>query len=499
MLRTVCGRLTSDMNPHDIAAAPGRKADPARQTPRARFGPADHGYDPASMTADSDPYRRTLLGRADAAVLSRPAVRWLLAAAAAAVLIVPSVQFVAKIQEREFSVFRGEKLRSALGRWLADARALRDAEDPYGPGHWFPNPPLVLIALVPLTAMPVPAAGIVWAVAKVAATVAALAFLVRAYRRPTDVLPLGVIVMALVFSFRPIMSDLKHGNLNLFVLAAVAVCWALYVRGRDVPAGLFLALAITIKVTPALLLVYFACKRAWRVAAGAAAGLALFVAVLPSLCVGPARCSDLHVRWFNMLAAPYVLHGYVTTDILNQSLPGVLTRWMSASGFAMQTMDVDARLAAGMEEMARPATTAGRWLIRGAGLSVLAALAWLCRTATADRRDARLMLELALMLLAMLLLSERTWKHHLVTLPLVYLACWRALACFEWSARATGLLVAGMTLQFLLLSASAEGLLGERLADDLHDRGIILVGLLLCFVQTAVMLRRIPVRAGWGR
>jgi hypothetical protein len=50
-------------------------------------------------------------------------------------------------------------------------------------------------------------------------------------------------------------------------------------------------------------------------------------------------------------------------------------------------------------------------------------LALLCRTRTSDRRDPRLLGEFALVVLTMLFVSERSWKHHYVTvlLPITYL------------------------------------------------------------------------------
>src|SRR5262249_13143395 len=53
----------------------------------------------------------------------------------------------------------------------------------------------------------------------------------------------------------------------------------------------------------------------------------------------------------------------------------------------------------------------------------LALLAVLCRTRTRDRRDPRLLGEFALVVLTMLFVSERSWKHHYVTvlLPITYL------------------------------------------------------------------------------
>ena len=54
---------------------------------------------------------------------------------------------------------------------------------------------------------------------------------------------------------------------------------------------------------------------------------------------------------------------------------------------------------------------------------LLGLLAFFCRTKTTDRRDPRLLGEFALVVLTMLFVSERSWKHHYVTvlLPITYL------------------------------------------------------------------------------
>ncbi|MCH8970388.1 MAG: hypothetical protein IIA66_14875, partial [Planctomycetes bacterium] len=103
-----------------------------------------------------------------------------------------------------------------------------------------------------------------------------------------------------------------------------------------------------------------------------------------------------------------------------------------------------------------------------------------------SRRDPRLLLELSLVLVAMLLLSERTWKHHLVTLPIVYLATWQVLTCVDWSARFRMVFVAGLAVQFVLL-VLAKGTVALF-------AGVITFGLLLCFVQNAVLLGRMRTR-----
>jgi hypothetical protein len=295
--------------------------------------------------------------------------------------------------------------------------------------------------------------------------------------------------MAAVFSLRPIISDIQHGNLNIFVMVWLAVAWALYLRGNDLWAGIFIALAIVTKVTPALALVYFAYRRAWRVCLGAVLGLVLFFLVLPALYLGWDRNLELLRSWFEMLVAPFALHGYVTREIANQSLQGVAVRLLSNAGIlSIIAMPTEQALAAGMEEMVRPATALGALLRPTISLVVLGALAGLCRTRCSSRRDPRRLLEFGLVLLAMMLLSERTWKHHATTLPIIYLGLWFVVACGPWSDRTRGWWVAGLVAQMILLLGTSEGLVGERLGELLLDGGVFCWGLVLCFVQTGAML-----------
>ena len=71
--------------------------------------------------------------------------------------------------------------------------------------------------------------------------------------------------LTVVLSLRTILSDLTHGNVNLLILFLVVTGLAAFRRGRDMIAGILLALAIACKVTPALFIPYFLWKRAWRV------------------------------------------------------------------------------------------------------------------------------------------------------------------------------------------------------------------------------------------
>jgi len=285
------------------------------------------------------------------------------------------------------------------------------------------------------------------------------------------------------------VSDLQHANLNIFVMIWIALAWGLYLRGRDYWAGIFIALAITTKVTPGLLLVYFLYKRQWHVCLGALIGLVLFVMVLPGLYLGFGRNLQIMESWFNMQVVPFASGGWATLEIANQSLYSTLLRVLSSAHLlSIEHMPSDQALAAGMEEMARPVTAAGRMLRPAITLGLLASLAWLCRRRYPSRLDIRQLLEFSLVLLAMLLMGERTWKHHATTLPIVYLVFWYVLTCLPWSDRFRAGHVVGLAAQFFLLVAAGEGIMGDRLADMMLDGGFFCWGLLLCGVQTAIML-----------
>ncbi len=437
-------------------------------------------------------YRQTLLGQIDARILHYPAAPLIAAIVLAALLIVPSVQSSVRIRKVDKSAYRegGERHQTALGRWLPTAAVLSDASaDPYGTGHWFPTPPFVLMLLVPLSKLGFLSAGIIWAVLKTGGFTLAMAFLLRTLREQGIRIPLGVLIAAGIFGLRPIISDLQHANLNIFMMIWVALAWACFLRGQDLLAGTFIALAIVTKVTPALLLVYFLYKRQWKICLGAAIGLALVFLIIPGLYVGFARNIELHRNWYHMLAEPFARHGWATIEIANQSLYGVLLRILSNAGLlSIEHMSINQAMEIGMEEMARPVTALGNLIRPCITIGVLGSLAWLCRHRIQRRADIRVWLEFSLVLVAKLLMGERTWKHHATTLPIVYLAVWYVLTCLPWSPRFRAGCVAALAVQFAFLVAGGEGFLGDRLAERMLDGGVFCWGLLICGIQIAVML-----------
>ena len=81
-------------------------------------------------------------------------------------------------------------------------------------------------------------------------------------------------------------------------------------------------------MTPALFIPYFLWKRQWRVLAGCAAGLILFLwpGFVPALFLGWNENQQQVRSWYMEMVYPFVVEGKVTSDHPNQSLPGLVTR-----------------------------------------------------------------------------------------------------------------------------------------------------------------------------
>ena len=78
--------------------------------------------------------------------------------------------------------------------------------------------------------------------------------------------PYGVFGLIFVAS-RFWIADMQYGNTNVVILALCVGTVAADLRDRAWLAGLLLALAVTIKLTPVVLLGWFLARRRWRATA----------------------------------------------------------------------------------------------------------------------------------------------------------------------------------------------------------------------------------------
>ena len=307
--------------------------------------------------------------------------------------------------------------RSAFIRWRHQVLEMMSGTNIYD-DYYFPNPPIMPLTLYPIMALPPVTGAVIWFGLKVSMTALSVLMCLRMVRLGDRPVPSWVQAMIVLLTLRPVMSDLHHGNNNLLILFLVASTLTAWRKGYDVLAGLILGYAIAFKVTPGLFLLYFAYKRSWRTVGATVLGMGLFFLIVPSIFLGPEFNGVCLGTWWGRILSPYVGGDIAGDQEINQSMVGVISRLLTDSNRV-------GRYAVALK--VNLVSWDSRSVIRGIkilSVGLLGLLAWLCRTRTQRRNDPRLLGEFSLVVLTMLFVSERSWKHHYVTLllPYTYLA-----------------------------------------------------------------------------
>ena len=368
--------------------------------------------------------------------------------------------------------------RSAFVRWRHQVLEMMGGVDIYDK-HYFPNPPIMPLSLYPIMSLPPVEGAMIWFSLKAGMAALSVLMCLRMVRLGDRPVPSWVQAMIVLLSLRPIMSDLSHGSNNIFILFLVVATLTAWRKGYDVLAGLILAYAIAFKVTPGLFLLYFAYKRSWRTVGATALGLGIFLLIVPSIFLGYEFNGICLASWWKRMLSPYVDSDFVSPQEINQSLIGVLTRLLTENKIGTERYAL--KLHVNVAALDHKVLAKGLKLF---SLGLVGLLAWLCRTRAARRDDPRLLGEFALVVLTMLFVSERSWKHHYVTLvlPYTYLAYRVGVAGLP---RATRTALGGVLVLSALLIATTSDVVGKLFA---HSQGHKLAQAYGMFLWSGVVL-----------
>jgi hypothetical protein len=381
--------------------------------------------------------------------------------------------------------FKARDDRSAFLRWRP--QVLDIARVDIYERYTYPNPPIMALILWPLAQLPPLVGSFAWFAIKLLLAAVALNWIFLIIQHRDDPFPAGAQLLAVGLSLRPIMGDLSHGNVNLFILFLVTgSLWAFYYR-RDFTAGLVLALAIACKLTPALFVPYFLWKRAWRLLIGSAVGLALWLVLVPGIFLGMNRNLGLLESWYGCMVKPFVEKGEVTTDHTNQSLPGLAYRLLTHSPSAYDgSAPTEYRNIAEIDPL---------WLQLGLKASMAAftlLVVLTCRTPADMRGGWRRAAEYSIIVLGMLLFSERTWKHHCVTLALPFAVISYYLCVHAGRGPLRTLLVCSLVASALLMAATVGGVGDTAQWAKVAEGWGAYVWLYLILIGALVLLLRQP-------
>jgi hypothetical protein len=322
----------------------------------------------------------------------------------------------------------GERLAGFPEPTTRPLAGMKPAELHDHPARMFPNMPFVAILLTPLDWLSLPAMGVFVNLLKIAAILAALVWSASAVNDRDHRMGDWVLGLALLFALPNILGEIQHANTNTFVLAAIAAHLWLYRRGRDSAAGAALAFAICLKMTPVLFAVYWLYQRNWKLLSGMLVALALFVVIIPLVALGAGRYESLTATWIGNMIVPGLLHNAPYPTHENQSLWGFFSRVFMHCNIYLRPDDSPFADEFGYINIASLGTVQARYVMTAAKLVFLGVMAWAIGWRQLSRRDGRRGLHYALVLLAMLILNQRTWDHHAAVLLPAYLAIWYALA-----------------------------------------------------------------------
>jgi hypothetical protein len=370
------------------------------------------------------------------------------------------ILFIGLSVQHSFKAFGTQSShRTAFLRWRAEIQKLMGGVEIYRASN-FPNPPIMPIMLSPLVFVPPWLGSLCWFYLKVGMALVSIYWVCRLVESKNRPFPTWAKVLMVLLALRPIMGDLSHGNVNLFILFILVAALYAFCQRQEFVAGLLLGLSITCKVTPALFVPYFVWKRAWWTLAGCAVGLILFFLIIPGLFLGMEHNVHLLTGWYEGMVKPFVIDGVVTAEHNNQSLPGLVYRLFTHTPSFITYPD-GKPFGAGYSNICDLDPLLVRWLLKGCMALFAGLVVWTCRTPTTGRRRGwRLGAEFSLVVLGMLLFSERTWKHHCVTLifPFAVISYYlgacrpgRGLRCY---------LIGTLVTVMLLMSSTSTGLLG---------------------------------------
>lgn len=399
----------------------------------------------------------------------------------------------------------------AIGRWVKVVQpfwsgqniyAGYDTAEPNALVVLHPNMPFIVILMTPFAHLSPDALAAVWNTLKFLALIVTVLLAVRLVNHNGQRMPDWVVGLAALWSLAFVMGDIRHGNTNIFVLTAIALHLWLYRRGKDWLSGGALALAICLKMTPALFILYWLYQRSWKILAATVLFLTTFAVVVPATAMGPHRYAEFTGTWLKNLIQPGLVKGDWYPIHINQSLSGVAGRYLLGGPGGNLEWNPD--------DLPYSAMTKFQWInvvsldpaaakivVRIGQTLIVLLMAWAIGWRRLPRDDGRRSLHYALVLAAILLLNQRTWDHHAAILLIADLAVWYAIAFARVSRRARLASLAMMAAALLAFAAVPAATLAARLAghakqadawaNALDAYGPMFLHFLLVFLSAVVL------------
>ena len=399
------------------------------------------------------------------------------------------------------------------GAWLLDHGSLDRGYDvsggqvtPRGTLDWYW--PFVHRLMSILAVLPYRPAGYVWLALNLAAMLTTIRLIGRHLTGlpPQDWPVTQLVAFAILLAYW--LWEFRLNQINILTMLLVVgsfVCWQ---QGRSLVAGFWLGLAVLLKLTPGLLILWFLLKRQYRTALAAILTVALAGPVADVITLRPELTADSYRAWAQKAVTSGSQRGMVLAqqevDWRNQGLGAVLSRWLHPTNYNTH-FDNDPRIQAeyadgevrtlNLASLSLP-TIAN--IVTAITAASLLGLIWLARRPASQLTLWQLRFEWALFMLATLWLMPVMRRYHMIwTLPALSLLG----AGIHYSTLRSGwskLAIAAIGVMVLIQVALPAKFLRDvglanlaELATRIEASGVILGSVVVLAIPMIVLLVRL--------
>ncbi len=257
-------------------------------------------------------------------------------------------------------------------------------------------PPFAAFCLIPFALLPYRPALLLFSVISLLALAAGVgAFFANeeiANRR--DFILAGLLI---TFSFFPVYYSIYMGQINALLFLCMALALYFARRGSDWPTGFFIAVAVLVKIFPAVLIPFFAVKRQFKIVIAALVSMVVLGAVSLTMCH-----PSLYITYVSQVLPQKVEGG---AFYRNQGFSGLFARLLTDNIYVNALAN-------------RPALAHGLSSLAGA-LVLVAALGVAARHGS---NASSIDLDFGLCLVATLLALPKSYEHYAIVLLFAYFA-----------------------------------------------------------------------------
>ena len=307
-------------------------------------------------------------------------------------------------------------------------------------------PPLLAFLLIPLSILNITAAKIFWFAGNIIFIYISLKLLLKTINNE-DINTFNIGFLSILFTLQFFMNNSNLGQVNVVILLLCTLTLYFFINEKDLHAGLFLSMAIVIKITPVFLLFYFIIKREFRLSVYTITGV-LFFLFIPSLMPGFSGNIEALVQYKDMV------QGITDLSHLNQSLYNTIFHLLSPVPL-WNNMTIN---------FAVLSESQIKVIIYALFGIILLIFGLLFRKRITNRRNINISIEFSMIIILMLLFSVVTRKAHFVILFIPHFFYIYSLIKFK-SIPDRKIVIILLIVSFVLNTLIAQGFVGRELSD----------------------------------